>query len=248
MTALLQAELLKLRTTRTFVALTAIAVGTSVLIAALVALLTEPTRDSVLVDVFASDTSSFFILVLAVIGISGEWRHRTITSSLLAAPDRLRFLGAKTIAFAAAGLVLSVLTALTVTAVGALVLSIRDLPLPAVSELLGQAGRNAVLAAVLGAFGVGIGALLRNQIAAVVSLLTLSFVIEPLVLALAPHVGRFGPLGALSVAAAGLPGEAAGIPDDVDLLGVLPALALLLVWVGAAFALAIVLLQRRDLE
>lgn len=248
MTALLQAELLKLRTTRTFVALTAIAVGTSVLIAGLVAVLTEPTRDSVLFDVFASDTSSFFILVLAVIGISGEWRHRTITSSLLAAPDRLRFLGAKTIAFAAAGLVLSVLTAATVAVVGAVVLSVRDLPLPALSELLAQVGRNAVLAALLGAFGVGIGALLRNQIAAVVSLLVLSFVVEPLVFTLAPHVGRFGPLGALSVAAAGLPAEDAGIPDDVDLFGVLPAILLLLVWIAVAFIAAALLLQHRDLE
>jgi ABC-2 type transport system permease protein len=246
--ALLQAELLKLRTTRTFVALAALAVGTSVLIAGLVALLTEPTRDGVLFDVFASDTSSFLILVLAVIGISGEWRHRTITSSLLAAPERLRFLGAKTIAFAAAGLVLSVLTAVAVAAVGTLVLSVRDLPLPALSEMLAQAGRNAVLAALLGAFGVGIGALLRNQIAAVVSLLVLSFVVEPLVLALAPHVGRFGPLGALSISAAGIPAESAGLPEDVDLVGVLPAMLLLLLWIGVAFAAAAVLLQRRDLE
>lgn len=248
MTRLLHAELLKLRTTRTFVALTAIAMGTSVLIAGLVAILTEPTRDSVLVDVFASDTSSFLILVLAVIGISGEWRHHTITSSLLAAPDRHRFLGAKTVAFAAAGLVLSVATAATVAVVGTLVLSVRDLPLPALSEVLAQAGRNAVLAALLGAFGVGIGALLRNQIAAVVSLLVLSFVIEPLVLSLAPHVGRFGPLGALSVAAAGLPPDAAGLPDDVDLVGVLPAMLLLLLWIAGAFAISAVLLQHRDLE
>lgn len=248
MNALLQAELLKLRTTRTFVALTGIAVGTSVLIAGLIAILTEPTRDSVLVDVFASDTSSFLILVLAVVGISGEWRHHTITSSLLAAPDRLRFLGAKTIAFAAAGLLLSVVTAIVVAAVGTLVLSIRDLPLPALSELLAQVGRNAVLAALLGAFGVAIGALLRNQIAAVVSLLVLSFIVEPVVLALAPHVGRFGPLGALSVSAAGLPPEAAGLPEDVDLVGVLPAMLLLLVWIGAAFTIADLLLQHRDLE
>ncbi|HMG41519.1 MAG TPA: hypothetical protein VK611_09325 [Acidimicrobiales bacterium] len=248
MNALLQAELLKLRTTRTFVALTALAVGSSVLIAGLVALLTEPTRDSVLVDVFASDTSSFLILVLAVVGISGEWRHRTITSSLLAAPDRLRFLGAKTIAFAAAGLLLSVLTAVAVAVVGALVLSVRDLPLPALSEMLAQTGRNALLAALLGAFGVGIGALLRNQIAAVVSLLVLSFVVEPIVLGLAPHVGRFGPLGALSISAAGLPAEAGGIPEDVDLVGVLPATLLLLLWVGTAFTAATFLLERRDLE
>ncbi len=107
MRPLLQAELIKLRTTRTFIALTAIAVGISILITVLVASITEPTADEVLGDVFTSDTSGLFIIILAVIGITGEWRHHTITSSLLAAPDRVRFLAAKLIAFAIAGLVLS---------------------------------------------------------------------------------------------------------------------------------------------
>ena len=84
----------------------------------LVSLLPEPTQESVLTDVFTADTSSLFILVLAVVGITGEWRHRTITSSLLAAPDRLRFLAAKTLAFAAAGLVLSLAISVAIAIVG----------------------------------------------------------------------------------------------------------------------------------
>ncbi len=248
MTPLLRAELLKLRTTRTFGALTGVAIATSVLVAVLVALLTEPTRDSVLVDVFASDTSSFFILVLGVVGITGEWRHRTITSSLLAAPDRLRFLAAKSLAFASAGLALSLAVAIAVSVVGAAVLGVRDLPLPGLGELAGQVGRNALLAALLGAFGVAVGALLRNQIVALVAVFAMSFVIEPLVLALAPSVGRFGPLGALSVSAAGLPPEAAGIPEDVGLVSTPYAVLLLLAWVGVSFAIGAALLNQRDLE
>ena len=61
-------------------------------------------------------------LVLAVVGMTGEWRHRTITSSLLVAPDRLRFLAAKTAALAAAGLVLSLLVSLAVAVLGFAVL------------------------------------------------------------------------------------------------------------------------------
>ena len=89
----------------------------------------------------------------------------------------------------------------------------RDLPLPELGELAAQVGRNALLAAMLGAFGVAIGALVRNQIVAVVTLLVVMFVVEPVVLTLAPSVGRFGPLGALSVAAAGIPAEDAGLGD-----------------------------------
>ena len=170
MTDLLRAELLKLRTTRTFVGITGVAVGTSLLIALLVSILTEPTRDSVIVDVYASDTSSFFVLLLGAIGISGEWRHRTITSSLLAAPQRIRFLGAKTIAYAAAGVVMSLAIAAAVAATATIVLAVRGLPLPGVGELLGQVGRNAILAALLGAFGVAVGGLIRSQIVAVVAL------------------------------------------------------------------------------
>jgi len=247
MTALLRAELIKLRTTRTFGALAGAAVATSVIIAGLVALLTEPTKDSVLVDVFASDTSSFFILILGVVGISGEWRHRTITSSLLAAPKRLRFLAAKTIAFATAGVVLSMITAIAVTVVGATVLFVRDLPIAEATDLAGQAGRNAVVAALLGAFGVTIGALLRNQIVAVVALLVGSFAVEPVIIALTPNVGRFGPLGALPAAAAGLPPEDVGMAG-VELLGVAAAVLLMIVWIGMAFGGAATLLRRRDLE
>jgi ABC-2 type transport system permease protein len=247
MNALLRAELIKLRTTGTFGAITAVAVATSVLIAALVAILTEPTEESVLYDVFASDTSSFFILVLAVIGISGEWRHRTITSSLLAAPDRRRFLAAKAIAFAAAGSVLSLLIALGVAATAAAILSVRDLPLPDLAELAAQVGRNALLAATLGAFGVAIGALVRNQIVAVVTLLVIMFVVEPIVVSLAPSVGRYGPLGALSVAAAGIPADDAG-RGEVALVATGPAMLLLLAWVAATLSAAATLLQHRDLE
>ena len=247
MTALLRAELLKLRTTRTFAALASIAVFLSVLIAGLVALLTEPTKDSVLIDVFASDTSSFFILVLAVVGISGEWRHHTITSSLLAAPDRRRFLAAKTVAFATAGLVLSLLISVAVTVVGATVLTIRDLPLPELGDLVAQVGRGALVAAILGAFGVAIGALVRNQLVAVVGLLAMSFAIEPLVIGLAPNIGRFLPLGALPVAVAGIPPDEAGM-GDIDLLGTVPALLMLALWIGVAFSAAATLLRRRDLD
>ena len=149
----MHAELLKLSTTRTFAALAGTAVAISLLITILVALLTEPTEKSVLSDVFTNDVSGVFILVLAVVGITGEWRHRTITSSLLAAPDRLRFLAAKTIAFAAAGLALSLLVSLAIAVVGFAILSARDLPTPEIGALAGQIARIALVSALLGGFG-----------------------------------------------------------------------------------------------
>jgi ABC-2 type transport system permease protein len=247
MTALLRAELLKLRTTRTFLALTGVAVGTSLLICVLVSLLSEPTQDSVLTDVFTADTSGLFIVVLAIVGITGEWRHRTITSSLLAAPDRLRFLAAKTLAFAAAGLLLSLLISISLGIVGMTILSARDLPTPELGELLGQIVRNAEAAALLGAFGLALGTLIRNQPVAIVGVLVLAFAIEPTVMALAPEVGRFAPFSALSGAIQDIPAEDIGA-EDVNLLSPALAALALLAWIGAAFAAGAVLLRRRDLN
>ncbi len=247
MTALLRAELIKLRTTRTFLALVAIAVGLSALITFLVASLTEPTEHSVLVDVFTSDASSFFILLLAVIGMTGEWRHRTITSSLLAAPDRTRFLAAKTIAFGVAGAVLSLAISLGIFAVGYPTLELRGLPTPELVEVAKLDLRNALVAFLLGAFGVGIGALIRNQAAAIVAVLITIFMVEPVLVTVAGDVGRFGPLNALPTAIVNLDPEATGL-GDVSVLAPLPAVAAMLAWIGAAFAGAVLLLRYRDVD
>ncbi|MEA2361707.1 MAG: type transport system permease protein [Thermoleophilaceae bacterium] len=247
MTALLRAELLKLRTTRTFIALTGVAVGTSLLICVLVSVLSEPTQESVLTDVFTSDTSALFIVILAIVGITGEWRHRTITSSLLAAPDRLRFLAAKTLAFAAAGLVLSLLISIAVAIVGMVILSARDLPTPELGELVGQILRNAEVAALLGALGLALGTLVRNQPVAIVGVLVLAFVIEPTLLALAPDVGRFAPFSALSASIQQIPASDVGA-EDANLLSPGLAVLVMLAYIGSAFAVGAVLLRRRDLN
>jgi ABC-2 type transport system permease protein len=245
--AFLQAELVKLRTTRTFVALTSAAVGISLVIVVLVTTLSEPTEETVLTDVFTADLSSLFILVLAVIGITGEWRHRTITSSLLAAPDRVKFLAAKTLAFAAAGAVLSIAISVAISIVGFIILTARDLPTPGVGELFEQLGRNAAIAVLLGALGVGLGAVVRNQVVAIVGLLVISFVVEPTLVALVDEVGRFGPFGALPTAVQGVPPEDVGYAEDTDLLAPGLALLVMLIWIGASFAAGAVLLKRRDL-
>jgi ABC-2 type transport system permease protein len=213
----------------------------------LTGVLTRPTKESVLIDVFTSDTSSLFILVLAVMGISGEWRHRTITSSLLAAPDRMRFLASKTLAFAAAGTLLSVLVSVSITIVGVAIMTARGLPLPDAGELVAQYARNALVAALLGAFGVGIGALVRNQVVAIVGVLVLTLLIEPTLLGLAPDYGRFGPFGALPTAVQGITAEQVGMGSNVHLLGVGLAVLAMLTWIGAAFAAGAALLRSRDL-
>ncbi|HEX5821326.1 MAG TPA: hypothetical protein VFY30_06135 [Solirubrobacterales bacterium] len=247
MRPLLEAELIKLRTTRTFIALSAVAIGISLLLTILTASIGHPTKDSVLDDVFQNDASTLFIMILAIVGITGEWRHRTITGSLLAAPNRTRFLAAKTFAFAAAGALLSLAISISVAIVGYAILEARGLPTPDFADLLELIARNAGAAALLGAFGVGIGSLVRNQPVAIVGILIAAFVVDPVIAQFAPKVETFSPTGALPSAIQGVSPDDVGM-EKVDFLAAVPAVAVMLVWIGALFGAGATLLVKRDVE
>jgi hypothetical protein len=244
---LLHAELIKLRTTRTFYALAGVAIGISLLITILIAATEEPTQADVLTDVFQNDASTLFIMILAIVGITGEWRHRTITSSLLAAPDRIRFLAAKTLAFAAAGILLSLAISISISIVGLVILDARDQPTPHLGDLLELMARNAGVAALLGAFGVGVGSLVRNQPVAIVGILIAAFVVDPVLGQFAPGVETFSPTGALPSAIQGISPDDVGM-SKVDFLATVPALAVMLVWIGALFGSGGALMVSRDVE
>ena len=243
MSALLRAELLKLRTTRTFAALVGAALALSLLVVVLSAVLSDDLNEDDVRTLFTADFTGLFILLLGVMGMAGEWRHRTITSSVLAAPDRLRLLAAKLLAYAVAGVVLSLVVTVTIMAVGTLILSAEGETTVGLGDLADVLWRNLLVAALLGALGVCIGGLVRNQVVAMVGALVLSFVLEPAIFGLAPEVGRFGPT---SGAPSGILGTQ-GFDESADLLAPGIALLVMLAWVGGAFAAAAALLRRRDL-
>jgi ABC-2 type transport system permease protein len=239
MTALLRAELLKLRTTRTFAALAGAALTLSLLAVTLGASTQNYTQHpGDLHTLFTSDLTGAFILLLGAIGMTGEWRQRTITGAILATPDRVRLLAAKTLAYALAGAVLSLGVTAAIMLTGTLILHSRQQPTLALAGLTDLLWRHLAVAALLGALGVGVGALLRNQVATVAGLLIVGLALEPTLLAQYPEIGRFGPLF-------GAPTGMLG--GDRALLA--PGLATLvsIAWASAAFASAAALLRRRDL-
>jgi ABC-2 type transport system permease protein len=239
---LLRAELLKLRTTRTFVTLVSVTLVLSLVVVSLSTILEDDFNERNVRELFTFDFSSLFILLLGVTGMAGEWRHRTITSSVLAAPDRIRLLLAKLIAYAVAGALLSLIVTISMMALGTLILSLRDLTTLGLADLADVLWRNLLVAALLGAFGVCIGGIVRNQIVAIVGLLIFAFALEPALLNLAFDVGKFGPTtGAPSgIIAVNPVGEG-------TLLSPVVALLVMLGWVGLGFAVTATLLRRRDL-
>ncbi|MEA2322800.1 MAG: type transport system permease protein [Solirubrobacteraceae bacterium] len=242
MSTLLRAELLKLRTTRTFAALAGATLGLSLLIAILTTSLNHGFDDGDLRTLFGGDFTSVFILLLGAIGITGEWRHRTIASSVLAAPDRLRLLVAKTLSCAAAGVVLSLLVTAAIMVAGTVILSARGEATLGAVELADVLWRNLAVAALLGALGVGVGGLVRNQVVAVTGLLVVGLALEPALASLLPEVARFGPVL----------GAPRGILGGVDvpkgeLLAPGVAVAVSVAWAAAAFAAGAASLRGRDL-
>jgi ABC-2 type transport system permease protein len=240
------AELLKLRTTRTSWGMILGSLGLVGVICTLVALLgdfattTDPGRD--FFDI--AGLAQIFALVFGILVVATEFRHGTITPSLLAVPDRTRLVLAKLVAALIAGFVLCLAAAALSAALGQGILSARG-----IDAGIG-AGRTARLivggaaaGALFAALGVGIGALVRNQVGAIIGTLVWFFLVEPLLISI-PGVSdalqRWFPSGA----AAALSGTATG--DDS--LGQVPA-GLVLAAYAAVFVVAgAALMRRRDVS
>jgi ABC-2 type transport system permease protein len=235
MTALLKAELLKLRTTRTFAAIVGSAGALSLILVILGAVLGKETDPHAL---FTNTAITYIIVMLGAIAMTGEWRHRTITGSVLAAPNRVRMLAAKTVSYSVAGVTLSILVTVPTIIVGELVLAGRGDATLGAGGIADVLWRNLAVAALLGPLGVCIGALVRNQIVTVVGLVIVAAALEPAVFSGVPEVGRFLPLS-------GAPGGVLGGTDGTLSPG--PAVAVLVAWGLAAFVAAAVNLRRRDL-
>jgi ABC-2 type transport system permease protein len=190
MTALVRAEWTKLFTTRVWIGLL---LGACVMVAGFTVLLTAfagdeesglPPVGTELYEELAFATAANVVvlfLILGIIGMTQEYRHRTATPTFLTTPRRGRVVVAKLLAYALAAVPLAFL----VLAVNVLVVYIHAGARGAAPELTGDnlrvltsSGLALVIYAVI---GVGIGALLRNQVGAIVGGLVYLFVIEPII-------------------------------------------------------------------
>ena len=124
MIRLIGAEIFKLRTTRTFYGLVGGSLALVLVIVILVtALVNFSPSDRPLTDMMGfAGFVQVFALMLGILSITTEFRHGTITPSLLVVPNRLQIvlakLGASVLVGLALGLVATVLVALIVKGIG----------------------------------------------------------------------------------------------------------------------------------
>jgi ABC-type transport system involved in multi-copper enzyme maturation permease subunit len=247
MTAALRSELLKQRTTRTNLVLLAWMIGLVVLVVALHVFSfsagTLAQRDNQL-KVLGLGTSigALFGALLGALSITAEIRHGTIRPTFLATPRRARVIAAKVASSVLAGIGIGLLAQALTAGTEAAGLAARgiDIELSA-SDYAQLLAGGAVAAALFAAIGVGVGAIVRNQVAAVVGLCVWLLFIEPILLGDLPDAGKFAP-GASAGALAG------AIQTQIASDLVAPALGalLLIAYAAAASTAGAIATVRRD--
>ncbi|ONI84138.1 hypothetical protein ALI144C_15730 [Actinosynnema sp. ALI-1.44] len=170
-----------------------------------------------------SQQGYMFVMILGILLVTSEYRHRTITWAFLVTPRRGRVITAKLVASSVIGLVVGVAAVLVTGPLVAILLSAYDYPVwtanvPAV-----------VLGSVLSTglwclFGAGVGALIRNMVAAITVAFVWVFYAEWALVMMVPAVGRWTPTG-VGKAASGWNRDALG--------SIAPAGDLVPMWAGA---------------
>ena len=150
--------------------------------------------------VFANASGGYlFALIMGILIMTNEFRHGTAVGTFLVTPKRSTVLVAKLIAAAIAGLVVQIFSFLVAISAGVIALGFYEPHAPVTSELLWKIFRASVLSGiVLGIVGVGLGALVKNQIAAVTGAVIWTLIVEGLVVAFVESIGKYLPAGAIT--------------------------------------------------
>jgi ABC-2 type transport system permease protein len=183
-----------------------------------------------------------FVVLLGALAFTQEFRYGTVTSTYLVEPRRTRVLVAKWLSQALSTVVITTATlALSVTLAIALVRS-RDGDVTTGAQFWQMVAASFVVMAAYGVIGVAVGALIRNQITAVVGVLVWMLAVEQIIIPSYPAVGRWLPGGATDA----LLQLGPAISLDGKLLSA-PVGGLVLVgYTAAAVTLALLVTPRRD--
>jgi hypothetical protein len=209
----IRAEFAKILTTRIWWVLLIVLVGYIAFIVVILAgafstglTANDPTAPQIPADMLppvvysiAHSIGYVFPLLLGTLAVTGEFRHQTLTPTFLATPRRERVLGAKLVVLAILGAVYGVAAVLAAVAPGAAILSIDGVTGLDDQDTWFLFARAVLAMALWAIIGVGVGALIPNQVAALVVVLAFTQFIEPILRTVsvfadwAADVGKFLP-------------------------------------------------------
>jgi ABC-type transport system involved in multi-copper enzyme maturation permease subunit len=200
--------------------------------------LLAPLQDQVFLNVSLT-IAPLFGLLLGLRSFTDEFRFGSIVPTLLASPVRRRVLGAKLVATAGGGIVLSLAAVAISVAVGVPILIVKGIQVTwSAGALAVVVGRLLGASVLWTAIGVGLGLAVKHQVAAIAGTLVWILAAEGILSGLIPNVAKYFP-GAAGFAVVGI--------NSTQLLT--PALGALLLGTYALVAIAAgaVLMQRRDI-
>jgi ABC-2 type transport system permease protein len=248
MRAQLRAELLRQRSIRTSLALFVVLL---VLVALAVLLHTfglasrslSTASDQLMVFGRGEFLGALFAALAGAMSITSEIRHGTIRPTFLASPVRARVVAAKVWVSVLIGAGLGLAASALAAAIGTAALGARgiDIRLDSGDYALLVAG-GAAAGALFGPIGVGVGAIVRNQVPALIGICAWLLFVEGLIVGDATgvgDVGRFAP-GALGMAASG--------QDPDSLVAPAVGVVLLVVYAAAAAVAGSLATTRRDIS
>jgi ABC-2 type transport system permease protein len=188
MNRLVRTELLKQRTIRTFMA----GIGAAPLVAGLVtvAILSaagkqgnDPLGPDSLVHVIGGPAAviTLVAVLLGVLGMAGEYRHQTITTTFLASPRRRDVVIAKLVAHSLTGALMGLLSLAVAAAIAVPWLHASGVDVHLDGEGVRVAAGLIASTALYGALGVSIGALIRNQTTAAAVVLIWLLAVEGII-------------------------------------------------------------------
>ena len=150
--------------------------------------------------VFANAAGGYlFAIIMGILIMTNEYRHGTAVGTFLVTPKRSTVLTAKLIAASFAGLIVQVFSFIFAVTSGFIALKFFEPHAPVPMELLWKVFRASVISGlVLGIVGVGLGALVKNQIAAVTGAVIWTLIVEGLVVAFVESIGKYLPAGAIT--------------------------------------------------
>jgi ABC-2 type transport system permease protein len=238
----IRAEVLKIRSTRTTLGLVCGMVALIVLFSLLAGLLTKAPRLTTAEDqrgiLDVGSLAAVFSALAGAMLITSEYRHGTIRPTFLFDPRRSRVLAAKAGAGLIAGVALGVVGVALGFGIGAVALHARGIPFALTT---GQAalliGGALAAAALWGAIGVAVGAIVRSQVGTIVGLLAWGLIVDNLLFAFVPSVGRYSP------------NNAENALEGLTTKHLLPAAAggaVLVAWAAALTLAGIAVTARRD--
>jgi ABC-2 type transport system permease protein len=241
---LLRAELLKMQTRASFWTFVG-ALGLTLGILALILSFGSPDDLSEGQEFIAyiPQIGFFFPIVVGILLVTGEFWHRTITSTFLATPRRELVLAMKFTTAAAVGIAYALVSTVLAFAIAIPILALRDVELNVAGGEVAKATLLACLAmAVYGVIGAGVGAVVRNQVAAMVGTLLWFLLVELFVGPILPQwITKYSPLNAAAAAFGAADGGG-------EFLSPLAGGTLFVAYAVALAAIGTLLVARRDVS